>query len=136
MKNKLFYFALFSLAILFGCNKYESYSKKIVGGWIINKYIVDSENKTDYLKELKKNYVISFFEDKSYTETYIDTNNVLLGNLGTYIFNQETDSLFLYNQTDTSKFKISSINSNAINLKQELLVNGTNTFYIYQFVRK
>lgn len=122
--------------ILSSCNKIESYPKRIIGGWIINKYVIDSENKTDEFKADKKNYVISYFEDKSYTETYLNASNNLIANLGTYTFDEKSDSLFLYSQTDTVKFAISSINSNALNLKSEVLINNTNTILLYQFVRK
>jgi len=131
MKNTWILLPLFVL-IFTSCNKIDSYPKRIIGGWIINKYVVDSDIQTDVFKASKKNYVISYFEDKSFTETYIDTNNILIAQLGTYTFNEKSDSLITYTQTDTIKYGITSINSNALNLK---IVDNQHT-YLYQFVRK
>ncbi len=122
--------------IISSCNKIESYPKRIIGGWILNKYVVDSDIQTEVFKSNKKNYVISFFEDKSFTETYVDTNNALIAQMGMYTFNEKSDSLITYTQTDTIKYGITSINSNALNLKIVETVNNTQLTYLYQFVRK
>lgn len=124
------------LLFVLSCNKIETYPKKIIGGWIINKYIVNSENKTEEYKDTYKNLVLSFFEDKTYSQSFIDTNQNFIGNTGIYNFDEKSDSLFLYSNWDTLSYEISGINSNALNLKKSTTVANQTTQVVFQFVRK
>lgn len=135
MKKTVLYILAFIL-ITASCGREDLKSKKLLGGWQMEKYIVNAEDSTIVFDAQFKNYIISYFEDHSYTYSYLDSINQLQGNTGRWFFSPKTDSLYLDNLADTTGYKIINLNSNALNLKRVIPKQVENRVLDFQYVRK
>lgn len=135
MKKTALYLLPFVL-IAVSCGREDLKSKKLLGGWHIEKFIVNAEDSTDVFKQQYKNYSVSYFEDRSYTASFINSNDQLEGSTGRWFFSVKTDSLYLDDLSDTTGYKIINLNSNALNLKRVITEQAENRVLDFQYVRK
>lgn len=131
--------ALYLLPILLvvaSCAREDLKSKKLLGSWHLKKFIVNAEDSTGVFDQQFTNYTISYFEDRSYTYSFVDNNEQLQGATGRWFFSPGTDSLYLDNLTDTTGYKIINLNTNALNLKRVIPAPVENRVLDFQYVRK
>lgn len=135
MKKTLLYLLPFVLLVL-SCGREDLKSKKLLGGWQLKKFIVNAEDSTEVFDQQYKNYTISYFDDRSYTYSFVDNNEQVQGATGRWFFSKGTDSLYLDNLTDTTGYKIINLNTNALNLKRVIPAPVENRVLDFQYVRK
>lgn len=137
MKKTLICISITLFFLLFhSCIKGENMSKRIVGGWKMDKYLVGLEDSSQTFHNRYKNYIISFFEDHTYTESYVDSTNNLQGNVGQFSISLKGDSLFLLSGNILNSYQLLNLNSNALNIKKVVNSGSQENTYLYKFVRK
>lgn len=97
----------------------EESAQKISRAWRINKYYVENEDRTAIFKSKNKNYSLQFFEDFTFTQSAV-VNDTFRTKNGTWAFDEEVDSLFLYSQADTHYYFIRLLRLKNLNIRETL----------------
>jgi hypothetical protein len=128
MKRALSILFLSGLSLMVGlqsCKPSESdVIQKIAKAWQVNKYYENNEDKTAEFKERNKNFTLQFYEDMSFVQSAL-VNDTLRTRSGSWMLNEDLDSLFLYSTQDTSRFFIRLLRIKNLNVRE---VKSDSTF--------
>lgn len=98
--------------------------EKIAKAWQINKYYENNEDRTSQFKERNKNFTLQFYKDMSFVQSAL-VNDTLRTRGGSWMLNEDLDSLFLYSQQDTNCFFIRLLRIKNLNVRE---VKSDSTF--------
>lgn len=128
MKRALSFLFLSGLSLMVGlqsCKPSESdVIQKIAKAWQVNKYYENNEDKTAEFKERNKNFTLQFYEDMSFVQSAL-VNDTLRTRSGSWMLNEDLDSLFLYSTQDTNRFFIRLLRIKNLNVRE---VKSDSTF--------
>ena len=128
MKRALSILFLSGLSLMVGlqsCKPSESdVIQKIAKAWQVNKYYENNEDKTAEFKERNKNFTLQFYEDMSFVQSAL-VNDTLRTRSGSWMLNEDLDSLFLYSTQDTNRFFIRLLRIKNLNVRE---VKSDSTF--------
>lgn len=128
MKRALSILFLSGLSLMVGlqsCKPSESdVIQKIAKAWQVNKYYENNEDKTAEFKERNKNFTLQFYEDLSFVQSAL-VNDTLRTRSGSWMLNEDLDSLFLYSTQDTNRFFIRLLRIKNLNVRE---VKSDSTF--------
>lgn len=146
-------FTLAGILFLFAaCNKEKVYKQELSGSWQVYKYLLRNVDQTQQFQNEHNNYLLSFTEGGTFSESYTATQDSLIGGSvvadtvntnysGTYSFAQNDQMLVLtntvtayklqdtvyvpYTYTLTRKYTIFNLTSNHVQLR-----NDTSQLYL------
>lgn len=128
MKSAVSLLLIFGFSLILGllsCKPSESdVIEKIAKAWQINKYYENNEDKTAQFKERNRNFTLQFYEDMSFVQSAL-VNDTLRTRGGSWILNEDLDSLFLYSPNDTNRFFIRLLRIKNLNVRE---VKSDSTF--------
>ena len=128
MKSPLSLLLLIGLFLTIGlqsCRPSEAdVIQKISKAWQINKYYENNEDKTIEFKQRNKNFTLQFYEDMSFVQSAL-VNDTLRTRGGSWMLNEDFDSLFLYSPQDTNRFFIRLLRVKNLNVRE---VKSDSTF--------
>jgi len=104
------FFIVLSLTIIFGCRK-TFYSNRLEKAWKVDSYFKNGVDSTSNFDIVFKDYVIEFYDNYGYKETY----NTLL-NQGTWTLTNKSKTLQLTNNGVVKEYNITKIKDKSLYL--------------------
>lgn len=95
----------------------EESTTRISRAWQINKYYQNNNDMTAAFKSENKNYTLQFYTDMTFLQSAV-VNDTFRTNAGTWQFNEDLDSVFVYGNEDTSRYFIRLLRIKNLNIRE------------------
>jgi hypothetical protein len=109
-----------SIAFAFGCRK-TRYTTRIEKAWKLESYIIGGVDSTSSFNTAFKNYVLEFYNNNGFNETYLDGGVTPVTKQGSWTLTDHSKTVELVDNGTTRSYDIVELKTSSLVLKK----NGT-----------
>jgi hypothetical protein len=113
----ILFLVLLNFSIIFGCKK-GRYTTRLEKAWKVENYFKSGTDSTSNFNVTFQNYIIEFYNNNGYKETYLDGGVTSIINEGSWTLTDHSNTLELVNNGTTITYDISELKISNMVLKR------------------